>query len=302
VIASGEDVNLLVLDTEVYSNTGGQRSKATPLGAVAKFASAGKRIAKKDLALLAMSYRSVYVATLAYSANPAQAVRAMVEAESYPGSSILVAYCPCIEHGIDMGDTQSAAKAAVNSGYWPLFRYDPRLRRARTRHHGPKQPKIASEYALRRTASCGSRASTRGFDSDVREESVRSATCSTNGWARWTGEFMTQSAWRGCDWQKPRLHWQRRATARRLRPGRADWLTLNGERKVELMRFLRRPLNCAGSPGRGQAGEASHVRLMRRCGSTSTNDAEQISLTAFAPGAVVLAGWRTPCLGHCAVW
>ncbi len=126
VIASGADVNLMVLDTEVYSNTGGQRSKASPLGAVAKFASAGKRTAKKDLALQAMSYRSVYVATLAYSANPAQAVRALLEAERYPGASLLVCYAPCIEHGIDMSVTQHHAKAAVESGYWPLFRYDPR--------------------------------------------------------------------------------------------------------------------------------------------------------------------------------
>jgi pyruvate-ferredoxin/flavodoxin oxidoreductase len=126
VIASAADVNLMVLDTEVYSNTGGQRSKASPLGAVAKFASAGKRTAKKDLALQAMSYRSVYVATLAYSANPAQAVRAMLEAERYPGASLLVCYAPCIEHGIDMSVTQHHAKAAVDSGYWPLYRYDPR--------------------------------------------------------------------------------------------------------------------------------------------------------------------------------
>jgi pyruvate-ferredoxin/flavodoxin oxidoreductase len=126
VIASGADVNLLVLDTEVYSNTGGQRSKASPLGAVTKFASAGKRTAKKDLALQAISYRSVYVTTLAYSANPAQAVRAMLEAERFPGASLLVCYAPCIEHGIDMSETQKHAKAAVESGYWPLFRYDPR--------------------------------------------------------------------------------------------------------------------------------------------------------------------------------
>jgi len=126
VIACGEDVNLMVLDTEVYSNTGGQRSKASPLGAVTKFASAGKRTAKKDLALQAMSYQSVYVATLAYSANPGQAVKAMLEAERYPGASILVCYSACIEHGIDMSVTQEHSKRAVESGYWPLFRYDPR--------------------------------------------------------------------------------------------------------------------------------------------------------------------------------
>jgi len=126
VIASGADVNLLVLDTEVYSNTGGQRSKASPLGAVTKFASAGKRTAKKDMALQAMSYQTVYVAALAYSANPAQAVRAMLEGERYHGAALFICYSPCIEHGIDMSVTQHHAKAAVESGYWPLFRYDPR--------------------------------------------------------------------------------------------------------------------------------------------------------------------------------
>ena len=126
VVAQPEDVNLMVLDTEVYSNTGGQKSKASPLGAITKFASAGKRTAKKDLGLQAMSYQSVYVAALAYSANAGQAVKALVEGESYPGPALFICYCPCIEHGIDMGNTQAQAKAAVDSGYWPLYRYDPR--------------------------------------------------------------------------------------------------------------------------------------------------------------------------------
>jgi pyruvate-ferredoxin/flavodoxin oxidoreductase len=127
VMAGAEDVNLLVLDTEVYSNTGGQKSKATPLGAVTKFASAGKRLGKKDLGLEMMSYQHCYVAQISYTANPNQAVKAIIEAEQYPGPSILIAYSNCIEHGIDMSNTEGAGNAAVDSGYWLLYRYDPRL-------------------------------------------------------------------------------------------------------------------------------------------------------------------------------
>jgi len=126
VMASGEDVNLLVLDTEVYSNTGGQRSKATPFGAVAKFASAGKRSGKKDLGLMVMAYRSAYVANICSGGNPGQTVKAMLEADSFPGPSLLIAYSPCIEHGIDMTDPAEAGRLAVRSGYWPVCRYDPR--------------------------------------------------------------------------------------------------------------------------------------------------------------------------------
>ncbi len=127
VLASGEDVNVLVLDTEVYSNTGGQRSKATPMAAVAKFASSGKRIAKKDLGLLAMTYGSVYVASVCYGARPSQLIKALMEAESFPGTSIIIAYAACREHGLDLKDGTVHGKAAVESGYWPLYRYDPRL-------------------------------------------------------------------------------------------------------------------------------------------------------------------------------
>jgi pyruvate-ferredoxin/flavodoxin oxidoreductase len=126
VIASGKNVNLLVLDTEVYSNTGGQASKATPLGAVAQFAAGGKPVSKKDLGLIAMSYGTVYVATVALS-NPAQCVKAMLEAEAFEGPSIIIAYSHCIAHGIDMTSGVDAQKKAVQSGYWPLYRYNPAL-------------------------------------------------------------------------------------------------------------------------------------------------------------------------------
>jgi pyruvate-ferredoxin/flavodoxin oxidoreductase len=126
VIASGRNVNILVLDTEVYSNTGGQASKATPLGAAAKFATGGKAMPKKDLAMLAMSYGHPYVARIALGAKDAQTVNAFKEADSYNGTSIIVAYSHCIAHGYDLGEALGQQEKAVNSGYWPLFRYDPR--------------------------------------------------------------------------------------------------------------------------------------------------------------------------------
>ena len=126
VLAMGRDVNILVLDTEVYSNTGGQQSKATPRGAAAKFASAGKPVAKKDLAMLAMTYGNVYVASVAFGAKDTQTVRAFAEAESYPGTSLIIAYSPCIAHGYDLAFGAEQQKLAVDSGYWPLFRFDPR--------------------------------------------------------------------------------------------------------------------------------------------------------------------------------
>jgi len=126
VLASDRDVNVLVLDTEVYSNTGGQKSKATPLGAAAKFASSGKDTPKKDLALHAMSYGHVYVASVAYGAKDAQTVRAFAEAESYPGPSLIIAYSHCIAHGYDLAQGPQQQKLAVESGVWPLFRFDPR--------------------------------------------------------------------------------------------------------------------------------------------------------------------------------
>ena len=130
VLASGRNVNVLVLDTEVYSNTGGQMSKATPLGASAKFAVAGKQIGKKDLALQAVSYGNVYVAQVAMGANPQQTLLAMREAEEYPGPSLILAYSHCIAHGYDMGKGLEQQKLATASGYWPLIRYNPALRAA----------------------------------------------------------------------------------------------------------------------------------------------------------------------------
>ncbi len=128
VLASGENINILVLDTEVYSNTGGQASKATNTGAVAQFAAAGKSVAKKDLAAIAMQYNNVYVAQVAMGADYNQTLQALIEAESYPGTSIVIAYAPCISHGIKIGmkNTMLEMKAAVQAGYWHLFRYDPR--------------------------------------------------------------------------------------------------------------------------------------------------------------------------------
>lgn len=129
VLASGADVNVLVFDTEVYSNTGGQASKATPTGAVAQFAAAGKRTKKKDLGMMAMSYGDVYIAQVAMGASPAQLLKAVKEAESYNGPSLIIAYAPCINHGLrcGMAKVQDEIKNAVDAGYWQMYRYDPRL-------------------------------------------------------------------------------------------------------------------------------------------------------------------------------
>ena len=127
VLAMNENVNVLVMDTEVYSNTGGQSSKATPTGSVAKFAAAGKRTKKKDLGMMAMSYGYVYVAQVSMGANSNQLLKAITEAEAYNGPSLIIAYAPCINHGINMGRSQAEARKAVESGYWPLYRYNPDL-------------------------------------------------------------------------------------------------------------------------------------------------------------------------------
>ena len=130
VLASGENINILVFDTEVYSNTGGQASKATPEAAIAKFAAGGKRIKKKDLGLMAMSYGYVYVAQVGMGADKNQLMKAITEAESYDGPSIIIAYAPCINHGIKkgMGKSQENIKDAVDAGYWYLYRYNPELK------------------------------------------------------------------------------------------------------------------------------------------------------------------------------
>jgi pyruvate-ferredoxin/flavodoxin oxidoreductase len=149
VLASGRNVNILVLDTEVYSNTGGQQSKATPCGAVAKFASAGKTTPKKDLGLIANMYGNVYVARVAFGAKMSQTAQAFLEAEAYPGTSLIIAYSHCIAHGYDMALGASQQKLAVDSGVWPLFRFDPR-RAAKGEpplhlDYGPPKPLVA-EY------------------------------------------------------------------------------------------------------------------------------------------------------------
>ena len=154
VLASGRNVNILVLDTEVYSNTGGQASKSTPRAAVAKFAMGGKGLPKKDLGLIAMSYGYVYVARVAMGANDQQTLRALLEAESYDGPSLVIAYSPCIAHGYDMARSLEQTKLAVQSGHWPMYRYDPRLA-----EHGQnplviesKEPTIPiSQYAYNET-------------------------------------------------------------------------------------------------------------------------------------------------------
>ncbi len=125
MLSSGRNVNILVLDTEVYSNTGGQASKATPRGAVAKFAAAGKATGKKDLGVIARAYGNVYVAQIAMGANDAQTIKALLEAEAWPGPSLVIAYATCIAHGIDMSKSMAHMKDAVRSGYWPLYRYQP---------------------------------------------------------------------------------------------------------------------------------------------------------------------------------
>jgi len=127
VLASGKNINVLVVDTEVYSNTGGQMSKATPLGAVAPFAAGGKPAPKKDLAMMMMSYGNIYVARVALGSNPSQTVKAFAEAEAYDGPSIIIAYAHCVAHGINMTKGLEEQKKAVNSGHWVLCRYNPML-------------------------------------------------------------------------------------------------------------------------------------------------------------------------------
>lgn len=132
VLASGEDVNILVFDTEVYSNTGGQSSKATPTAAIAKFAASGKKTKKKDLGAMAMTYGYVYVAQIAMGADKNQTLKAIAEAEAYPGPSLIIAYAPCINHGLKagMGCSQLEEKKAVDCGYWGLYRFNPELKEA----------------------------------------------------------------------------------------------------------------------------------------------------------------------------
>jgi pyruvate-ferredoxin/flavodoxin oxidoreductase len=129
VLATGRKVRIMVLDTEVYSNTGGQMSKATPLGAVAQFAAGGKPLPKKDLAMISMTYGNIYVASVAMGANNQQTVKAFAEAEAFDGPAIIIAYSHCIAHGINMTEGMNEHKKAVNSGRWLLYRYNPDLKK-----------------------------------------------------------------------------------------------------------------------------------------------------------------------------
>jgi pyruvate-ferredoxin/flavodoxin oxidoreductase len=151
VLAMNRNVNVLVLDTEVYSNTGGQASKSTPTGSVAKFASSGKKTSKKDLGRMAMTYGYVYVASVAMGANMNQCLRAFIEAESYPGPSLIIAYSPCINHGIDMSKSQAEEKLAVDTGYWMLYRYNPLLAQQGKNPFqlDSKEPKLEYEVFLK---------------------------------------------------------------------------------------------------------------------------------------------------------
>ena len=130
ILAAGEDINVMVFDTEVYSNTGGQSSKATPTGSIAKFAASGKKTSKKDMGAMAMTYGYVYVASIGMGANKNQTLKAIQEAEAYDGPSLVLAYAPCINHGIKkgMGKTQEETKLAVECGYWPLYRFNPEMK------------------------------------------------------------------------------------------------------------------------------------------------------------------------------
>jgi len=148
VLASGENVNILVLDTEVYSNTGGQNSKATPLAAAAKFAVSGKSKPKKELAFQAIAYGNVYVAKIAMGAKDAHTVRAIHEANAFPGTSIIIAYTHCIAHGYDMAFGAKHQKKAVETGYWPLFRYNPEKEEGKRFSLDSKVPTIPLEEYL----------------------------------------------------------------------------------------------------------------------------------------------------------
>ncbi|HAK46865.1 MAG TPA: pyruvate:ferredoxin (flavodoxin) oxidoreductase [Spirochaeta sp.] len=149
VVAMGKNVNILVVDTEVYSNTGGQASKATPIAAVAKFANAGMKLTKKNLGFMCMSYGYVYVASIALGSNRAQAQKALMEAEAYDGPSIVIAYAPCINHGIDMSKSQLEEKRAVDSGYWPLYRFNPAAEEGKKFTWETKEPSLDYQDFIR---------------------------------------------------------------------------------------------------------------------------------------------------------
>ena len=179
VLASGRNVNILVLDTEVYSNTGGQTSKSTPRGAVAKFAAGGKGGSKKDLGMHAMNYGNVYVAQMAMGASDLQTVKAFVEAEAYDGPSLIIAYSHCIAHGINMRTAMDNQKAAVQSGHWPMYRYNPDLSR---------KARIRCNWTPRNQRSvCGVRLYGKPLHNADEDRSGRSKTSVESGSARRSG-------------------------------------------------------------------------------------------------------------------
>ncbi len=195
VLSSGRNVNILVLDTEVYSNTGGQSSKATPRGAVAKFAAAGKGTAKKDLGAIARSYGNVYVAQVSMGANDLQTTKALLEADAWPGPSLVIAYSTCIAHGIDMSKSMSHQKDAVKSGYWPLYRFRPRRSRAASRSSSTRRRRRSRSPTSRRprpgSPSCSGR--------------IRSA---PRNWPRWPSRMRmsagtTTSSWPASNVRSP---------------------------------------------------------------------------------------------------
>jgi pyruvate-ferredoxin/flavodoxin oxidoreductase len=194
VLASGEDINILVLDTEVYSNTGGQTSKATPRGAVAKFSAGGKAVAKKDLALLAMEYPDVYVAHVAYGAKDTQTIKAFLEAEAHPGPSLIIAFSPCIAHGVDLSNNHRQQDMAVKSGHWPLFRFDParlakgqRVRCSSTRSR--RACRTGSTWSQKPVSACSGTRIRKTPSGLPRRRSVIStrASSTTSSSPRWTG-------------------------------------------------------------------------------------------------------------------
>jgi pyruvate-ferredoxin/flavodoxin oxidoreductase len=148
VLSTGEDVNILVLDTEVYSNTGGQKSKSTPLGACAKFAVQGKTTGKKDLAMQAMAHGNAFVAQIAMGSNDVHALKTILEAEAFPGPSIIIAYSHCISHGYDMGNGLHQQSMAVKTGYWPLFRYNPLKEKGQRFSLDSKEPSVPLDEFL----------------------------------------------------------------------------------------------------------------------------------------------------------
>jgi len=190
VISLGKNVNILVIDTEVYSNTGGQASKSTPIGAVAKFANSGKKLPKKNLPFMCMSYGHVYIASISLGANRAQAQKAMIEAEAYPGPSIIFAYATCITHGIDMSMSQVEMKRAVECGYWPLFRFDPRLEEGSRFQWESKEPILRFQEFIRGERRYSALRKTNPIEAEALLEKAEADSRRRNSLLRKIGEVM----------------------------------------------------------------------------------------------------------------